>query len=187
LKKSILFVQGTGDMWAPDGSGVLVKHLERELGPGYVIVAPEMPGAATDPHYAPWRDEIDRQLGAIDGPIALIGHSFGASVLLKYLVEGSAPGQLRGLFLLSTPWWPPEGWSAEYALPADFGSRLPRVPTFLYHIRSDPDVPYAHLAVYERHIRWATSRSIDGAGHSFSNGLPELVADLGALAWTAMG
>ena len=174
-------------MWEPEGSGVLVKYLEQELGPGYQIVAPEMPGAATDPHYAPWRDEIESRIARIEGPLALVGHSFGASVLLKYLAEGRSPTQLRGVFLLSTPWWEPEGWSAEYAMPADFGSRLPRVPTFLYHSRSDPEVPYAHMGLYERNMPWATSRSIDGADHSFTNGLPELVADIRSLAWTAAG
>ena len=174
-------------MWEPEGSGGLVKFLQQELGTGYQITAPEMPGAATDPHYAPWRDEIESRIAEIGGPLALVGHSFGASVLLKYLAEAQAPAQLRGLFLISTPWWEPEGWSAEYAMPPDLGSRLPKVPTFLYHSRFDPEVPYGHLGLYERHMRWATSRSIDGSEHSFTNGLPQLVVDIRSVAWTAMG
>ena len=187
MTRTLLFIQGTGDMWAPEGSGVLVKYLERELGSGYEIVAPEMPGAATEPHYEPWRDAIESRLAEMSGPLALVGHSFGASVLLKYLAEVAAPPQLRGLLLVSTPWWEREGWSAEYAMPDAFSRRLPRVPTFLYQSRADPEVPYSHLKIYERHMPWATTRTIDGSEHSFTNGLPELVADIRALAWTAMG
>ncbi len=175
----LLFVQGAGDMWAPDGSGVLVRYLEKALGPDFDVKAPEMPDAETDPHYLPWRDRIDAELRAMDGAAVLVGHSFGGSVLLKYLAEGSPPRPISGLFLLSTPWWGPEGWAYdEYAVSDDFASRLPDIPTFLYHSREDPEVPFTHLALYEERLPTATSRPIDGSNHSFTDGLPELVADI---------
>jgi len=178
-RQHLLFVQGAGDMWAPDGSGVLVKYLEKSLGTDFDIVAPEMPDADTDPHYLPWRDRIDAELQAMNGAVVLVGHSFGASVLLKYLAEGPPPRPISGLFLLSTPWWEPEGWSAEYAVPDDVGSKLPpAVPIFLYHSREDPEVPFSHLALYEQLLRNATSRPIDGSNHSFTDGLPELITDI---------
>ena len=78
----------------------------------------------------------------------------------------------------------PDGWSyEEYAVPSDFYSRLPEVPIFLYHSRSDPEVPYSHLAIYEARIPTATSRTIDGSEHSFTGGLPELIADIRSLSW----
>jgi serine hydrolase len=100
-------------------------------------------------------------------------------VLLKYLAEGPPPRSIAGLFLVSVPWWGPEGWAYdEYALPTDFASRLPAMPTFLYHSREDPHVPFAHLALYEERLPQATSRPIDGSQHSFRDGLPELVSDI---------
>ena len=176
---AVLFVQGAGDMWTPDGSGVLVKYLEKSLGSDYEVVAPEMPDAAIGPHYLPWRNKIDAQLRVIDGPVVLVGHSFGGSVLLKYLAEGPPPGSIAGLFLVSVPFWGPEGWAYdEYALPEGFPSRLPATPIFLYHSREDPHVPFAHLALYEERLPNAISRPIDGPEHSFMNGLPALIADI---------
>jgi predicted alpha/beta hydrolase family esterase len=177
-KHPVLFIQGAGDMWAPEGSGVFAKYLEKALGAGFDVIAPEMPDADSEPHYLPWRDRIDAELRAIDEPVILVGHSFGGSVLLKYLAEGPPPVSITGFFLVSVPWWGPEGWAYdEYALPDDFASRLPEIPPFLYHSREDPHVPFAHLALYEERLPNATSRSIDGSQHSFTD-LPVLISDI---------
>ncbi len=179
-KQAVLFIQGAGDMWAPEGSGILANYLKTALGPDFEVMAPEMPDAAIGPHYLPWRDRIDTELRAIDGPVILVGHSFGGSVLLKYLAEGPPPTSIVGLFLVSVPWWGPEGWAYdEYALPDDFASKLPAIPIFLYHSREDPHVPYDHLALYEERLPNAKSRSIDGQEHSFTN-LPALITDIRA-------
>ena len=179
VKKPLLFVQGAGAMSAPDGSGVLARYLESSLGADFAVNAPEMPDAATDPEYPAWRDLIDRQLHRLHVPVLLVGHSFGGSVLLKYLAECSPPVPVAGLFLVSVPWWGLEGWAYEdYAPPADFGSRLPEMPLFLYHSRHDPHVPFEPLAYYEAALPSGTSRLIDGSEHSFANGLPEMVSDI---------
>ena len=178
-KQPLLFVQGAGDMWAPDGSGVLARYLDKSLGVGFEVIAPEMPDAASNPRYDPWRDVVDKALKEIGEKVALVGHSFGGSVLLKYLAEGPPPVPVAGLFLASVPWWGPEGWAYDdYAPPDDFASRLPAVPVFLYHSRQDPHVPFEHLAFYESRLPDATSRPIDGAEHSFESGLPVLISDI---------
>src|SRR5215213_7482792 len=116
-------------MSAPDGSGVLVRYLTSALGPDYDVVAPAMPDAAIGPHYRPWRDRIDAELRGIAGAVVLVGHSFGGSVLLKYLTDGPPPRPIAGLFLVAVPFWGPEGWAYdEYALPTDFASNLPAIP-----------------------------------------------------------
>ena len=141
----VLFIQGAGSMHEPEGSGRLAAYLDREL-TGYRVTAPEMPDA-DNPHYQPWRDRIEQELEAIDGEVILVGHSFGGSVLLKYLAEGSYRKPVRGLFLVSVPNWGPDGWAYdEFAVPNDVGSRLPasRIPVF---------IPSAYIGV----IRWAAS------------------------------
>jgi len=175
----VLFVQGAGAMNAPEGSGVLADFLRRDLGAGYNVVAPEMPGADTDPRYEPWRDEVDRQLGALGGGIALVGHSLGGSVLLKDLAEKQSPVPVAGIFLVSVPWWGPEGWDYdEFAMPDEFAHTLPAVPTFLYNSRYDTTVPYEHQALYLERMPGVIARTIEGSEHSFVNGLPELVTDI---------
>jgi uncharacterized protein len=177
----ILFVQGAGDMQQPDGSGRLAAYLASELGDSYRVIAPEMPEADTNPHYRPWRDRIDQELDAIDEDVIIVGHSFGGSVVLKCLAEGSHE-RIRALFLISLPNWGPDGWAyEEFAVPNDVGSRLPTSSIFLYHSRHDPEVPFAHLGYYEERLPTATVRAIDGSEHSFLEGLPVLVEDIKSL------
>jgi predicted alpha/beta hydrolase family esterase len=177
----VLFIQGAGSTHEPEGSGRLAAYLVRTLGTDYRVIAPEMPDA-DDPHYEPWRDRIEQELEAIDGNVILVGHSFGGSVLLKYLAEGSYQQPIRGLFLVSVPNWGPDGWAYdEYAVPNDVGSRIPLSKIFLYHSRDDPEVPFAHLAYYQDHLSTATARPIEGSEHSFVDGLPILVDDIKSL------
>jgi predicted alpha/beta hydrolase family esterase len=133
---------------------------------------------AENPAYEPWRAAIEKELAAMEGPVLIVGHSLGASTVLKVLSESSALPRVRGLFLVTTPWWEPEGWSAEYAVPEGFPGRLPDVPIFLYHSVDDPEVPFSHLEIYRQHLPAATARAIPGHEHSFVHGLPELVADI---------
>ena len=177
----VLFIQGAGSMHEPEGSGRLAAYLASELGVDYRLVAPEMPDA-DNPHYQPWRDRIEQELEAIDGKVILVGHSFGGSVLLQYLAEGSYRKPVQGLFLVSVPNWGPNGWAYdEFAVPNDVGSRLPASRIFLYHSRDDPEVPFAHLAYYQDHLPTATARPIDGSEHSFVEGLSALVDDIKSL------
>lgn len=174
---TVLFVQGAGDMHQPEGSIHLARWLERELGADFRVLAPEMPDAE-NPGHERWRDAIEEHLATVDGPVLIVGHSFGASTVLKMLSESPAPRKIRGLFLASTPWWEPEGWSAEYALPEGFADRLPAIPIFFYHSIDDPEVPFGHLDSYRTHMPSATVRAIPGREHSFVHGLPELVRDI---------
>jgi predicted alpha/beta hydrolase family esterase len=180
IPQPVLFIQGAGDMRHPEGSGVLADYLDQQLGTGYRVVAPAMPDA-DNPRYLPWRGAIEQELAAIAGSVMLVGHSFGGSVLLKHLAEGSSARPTIGLFLISVPFWGPEGWEyEEFSLPSDFGAKLPRCPIFLYHSQDDPEVPFAHLGLYARRLPNPTARRIAGSEHSFLHGLPELVRDIRA-------
>ena len=177
-QQAILAVHAAGDPNHPEGSFQLFQWLSRELGSDYRVLAPTMP-QPDEPHYQPWRDRIEQELKTIQGDAILFGHSFGGSVLVKYLAEGATPVAVRGLFLASVPYWGPGGWQYdEYDLPDDFAEHLPRTPIFLYHSRDDPEVPFAHMGLYATKLPAATVRPIDGAEHSFRQGLPELVADI---------
>ncbi len=177
--KTALFVQGAGDRWHPEGSGHLIAAVAAGLGAACQVIAPDMPGAE-DPHYLPWRQRIEAELARIDDEPVLVGHSLGASVLLKCLAEGVHPGAVAGLFLVSTPFWgKDQDWKLEWALPDDFATRLPPIGRIvLYHSRHDPQVPFAHLGRYASALPAATVRALEGESHSFNEGLPELVADI---------
>jgi uncharacterized protein len=177
--RTVLFVQGAGDMHHREGSGHLAAFLKRELGDDYRVRAPEMPEADSDPRFGPWRDRIAEELAAVEGPVLIVGHSFGASVVLKALAEGLSVPLLEGLFLVAMPDWSPAGWDVDaFRVPDDVASKLPDVPIYLYQSRDDPQVPFDHLALDQALLPNATARPIDGSEHSFTEGLPELVQDI---------
>ena len=60
-----------------------------------------MPKPAEPKHDA-WARRIAELIGDTTNPV-LVGHSFGASVLLKYLAEASRRPSFTGLFLVATP------------------------------------------------------------------------------------
>ena len=110
-----------------------------------------------------------------DNPL-VVGHSFGGSVLLKYLAEDTYQEPIAALFLVATPFWGQD--FPDFALPDDFAVALKGIPIVLYHSRDDPEIPVSHLRRYQEHLPNATSRLIDGSEHSFIHGLPELVRDI---------
>jgi len=150
--------------------------LGRDLRPDYVVKAPRMP-QPTKPAYRTWTRRIAELIADTTNPV-LVGHSFGASVLLKYLVDAAPRPSLAGLFLVATPFWGPD--FPEFALPPDFGVRLRDLsPLYLYHSRDDPEVPIEALERYSRALPQAIVRSVDGRGHEFNQAhFPELAADI---------
>ena len=174
---TVLFIPGAGDPRHPQGSGHLADYLTRELGGAFEVVAPAMPNA-DDPSYRSWRDAIESQLRNLGDEPLLVGHSFGGSVLLKYLAEGTNAVPIAGLFLVATPFWGPD--FPDFALPDDFAASLRDIPILLYHSRDDPEIPVSHLRRYQEHLPHATSRLIDGSEHSFIHGMPQLVRDIQA-------
>ena len=100
-------------------------------------------------------------------------------MLLKYLAEGTYQRPIAGLFLVSVPYWGKQDWELEYAVPDDFASHLPSIrQLFLYHSRSDEEVPFSSLRRYQEKLPQATARVLDGKEHSFIEGLPLLAQDI---------
>jgi len=112
------------------------------------------------PRYLAWRNQIEQELGKLDADGLLIGHSLGGSMLLKYLAEGTDPRPIAGMFLVAVPYWGKQDWELEYAVPDDFASHLPPIrQLFLYHSRSDEDVPFSSLRRYQEKLPQATVRA----------------------------
>ena len=132
------------------------------------------------PVYEAWKYQIARELVALDDEVILVGHSLGASILLKYLSEEKVEKPVAGLFLIAPPYWGTEDWKVdEYALQPDFASKLPEeLPVFFYHSRDDEWVPFAHLALYAEKLPQATIHEFDGRGHQFDDDLSEVARDV---------
>ena len=131
----------------------------------------------TDPRHGAWAQRIAELIADTENPV-LVGHSFGASILLKYLCEAVPRPSFAGLFLVATPFWGPD--FPEFALPPDFAVRLRDVsPLYFYHSRDDAEAPIEHLERYRRALPHAVVRALEGRGHEFAQAeFPELVEDI---------
>jgi uncharacterized protein len=86
MKEEILFIHSAGPQGYHEGSNYLVSYLQNHLEPSYEIVLPEMPDPE-NPHYKEWKRTLNGVFDSVNDDLILIGHSLGASVLLKYLSE----------------------------------------------------------------------------------------------------
>jgi predicted alpha/beta hydrolase family esterase len=127
-----------------------------------------------------WGKRIASELAAINGEALLVGHSLGASMLLKYLSEHQVSNPIRGIFLLATPFWPgDQDWQRGLVLRDDFARTLPGdAPIFLYHNEDDEEIDVSNLAIYEANLPHATVRKAAAGGHQFRNDLGQVVRDI---------
>jgi predicted alpha/beta hydrolase family esterase len=179
MTQSVLVIHGAGE---PRRRGKRVywePMLADALGSDYHVQAPRMP-QPDNPRYDSWARRIAELIEHNSNPV-LVGHSFGASVLLKYLAGAAPRPSVVGLFLIATPFWGPD--FPEFALQPDFEARLRDIsPLYLYHSRDDPEIPFEHLERYSRALPQAIVRILEGRGHEFDQAqFPELVADIRGL------
>ena len=178
MKTPVLFIQGaTEEGYREDHK--LVDNLQANLGQAYQVHYPEMPDA-DNPKYVAWKNQIAKESAALEGKVVLVGHSLGASLLLKWLSEAPPDQVIAGLFLLAPPYWDDPEWRmAEYVLRQDFAQALPvGLPVFFYHCEDDEVVPFAHLALYESHLPQATIRAQATGGHQFGDDLAQVAQDI---------
>jgi predicted alpha/beta hydrolase family esterase len=181
MKRQLLFVHGGGE-GAYEEDRKMAASLCDALGSGYEVRCPKMP-EEDSPQYTAWRDRIASELDELDGEVFLVGHSLGASILLKYISEERIATPIAGMFLVAAPYWGAEDWEVdEYVLQEDFASKLPEgLPTFFYHSRDDEWVPFAHLGLYTEKVPHARFREFYGRGHQFDDDLSEVAHDIEGL------
>lgn len=169
----ILFVHGAGG-YRDDLP--LAGHLRATL--DVTVSYPEFPG--DDMSAAAWRAGIQRQLDVLGPDVAVVGHSFGASMALLHLAghfDGITP---LGLVLLAMPYWGSDGWQAGYGLPEDAG--LPAdLPLRLHHCVDDDTVPVDHMDRHAARLPQALVRRYPSGGHQFEGRMPEVANDVAAL------
>jgi hypothetical protein len=174
----ILFLHSAGAQHEEEGSAKLLQYLKHSLSADYDIVAPLLPDPE-DPHYENWKDAIDTKFNQLDSGMVIIAHSLGGSVLLKYLAEASISKQIAAIFLVAVPYWSvDEDWDvSEFILSPGFADDLPHVPVItIFHSKDDQVVPVKHAAIYASEIPVATMKIVNGHGHVFWDGLPDVVA-----------
>lgn len=174
---NIFFAHSAGPQYGPGkGSYDLVKYLRTGLGNDYLVMFPKIERPNT-PTYEKYRKMYRLAFMKIKGPVILVGHSLGASTLLKYLSEEKWKLTVLGLFLVATPYW--KSNMKEFQLAESFQLALKNIPQiFLYQSKNDPGLSMDHLSFYQQALDWAVVREIAGDEHLFSKGLPQLITDI---------
>lgn len=177
MKRQIIFIQG-GGQGAYDADKKLAIHLQDLLGPAFDMLYPRMPNEE-EPDYEAWKDQIAKTHDAA-GEVIFVGHSLGASFLLKYLSEEVLAKPPAGVFLIAPPYWGAKDWEVdEYALREDFAEKLSKFQRiFFYHSRDDVWVPFAHLEMYKEKLPQAIIREFDGRGHQLNNDMSDVARDI---------
>jgi len=180
MTRQVLFIQG-GGAGAFDEDAKLAANLGEKLGPGYEVRYPRMPNE-NEPDYAPWKQVILAEIEAMGDGAILVGHSLGASLLIKIVCDEKLPHKPAGIFLAAAPFWcdDPQGWKwQEVELSKDAGTRLPTdVPVFLYHGRDDEIAPFAHVELYAAALPQAKVRRLERRNHQLNGDLAEVASDI---------
>ena len=181
MGKRIIFIQGGGEGGYTADTG-LVASLRAALGETYEVRYPQMHTDETLPDFG-WPGQIGKEISGVNGEVILVGHSLGASMLLKFLSENEIPKKIDGVFLISTPFWSGnEDWVQGLRLQGDFAARLSKdVPLFFYHCRDDEGIPLAHLDLYRQKLPRAIFREIPTGGHQLNNDLTIVAGDIKSL------
>lgn len=182
MAKQILFLHGGGSEEDFQADQKLVDSLQAQLGPSYQIHYPFLPNDGS-PDLGR-RTQISQAIAARGEGIILVGHSFGASMLLVCLSECKVEPQIKGIFLLATPFWEgTEDWVKPFRLAPDFAEKLDRnIPLYFYHCADDEEVPFEQFEKYRTQLPWATFREVPSGGHQFNNDLRIVAADIVASA-----
>lgn len=180
IRRKVLMIHSGGIQEPHQGSYDLMIYLRTSLGDGYEVLFPYMPDPE-EPAYQTWKKTLAHALTEASDGVILVGHSLGASVILKFLSETSHPPRIAGIFLIATPYWThkPDWDASEYILQPNFARLLPPVePIIFYHSKDDEVVPYSHVLKYAAKLPNARVRTFQQQGHLYRKGIPELIEDI---------
>jgi predicted alpha/beta hydrolase family esterase len=178
MKKHVLFIQGGGNN-GYDIDAPMVDSLKHALGDAYEVIYPKLHVDESVSDFG-WPRQIGQMINEVKGEVILVGHSLGASLLLKYLSEEKVQKKISGIFLLATPFWTgDEDWKKGLKLQDNFADKLPaQVPISLYHNIDDEEVPFENLSSYTKKLPQATFHKQTKGGHLFNNDLQFLSKDI---------
>ena len=183
MSKNVLFIHGAGD-GGYEADTMLAASLRNELGAAYKVHFPKMSQDETESFFgSQWPKQIGKEISSIKGEVILVGHSLGASMLIKYLSENKIKKKIAGVFLAAPPFWSgDEDWVQPLKLRDDFHCNLPKnVPIFFYQCKDDEEVPFSQFNHYKRDLQGATFREIKNGGHQFNNDLSIVATDIKSL------
>lgn len=178
VKYHILFIQGAGTD-AIKEEQIIADRLQQALGESFRIIHPPMPDA-DQPDYKTWKAAIAAHLNNLQGPVILLGHSLGGSILLKYFSQEGFPGNIIATILFGIPFWDDQNRDvSDFAIGQDAAKSLSRLENlYFYHSLDDEVVPLSHYETYKKLISDAHWRLLSGIDHSYSGATDYITEDI---------
>lgn len=151
--------------------------LGQKLGGEYEVFLPAMPNK-TNAVYREWKLWFEKILEKLGQDIVLVGHSLGASFLIKYLSENKVDKNIKSVHLVSGVFDKDfDGLElCTFALPEALNLQTKNV--FLYHSEDDPVVPFSALEKIASKVSGSTKRVFKDRKHMNMENFPELVEDV---------
>jgi predicted alpha/beta hydrolase family esterase len=178
----ILLIQGAGNVTIADEL-VIVEQLKRELGDDFTVIYPIMPDA-DQPSYHTWETVLAANLEKLPVNVILLGHSLGASVILKHFSKHDVPNKVLGMVLFGVPYWKNQNWDvSEYEIEEELVPNLSKLENvYFYHSADDEVIPYVHLEAYQKILPQANWRITSGLDHSYHGAISLIANDIKELA-----
>lgn len=178
-QQTVIYIHGAGVQEPGSASKLLLKEIKHELRGSFFFQAPLMP-SPDNPDCQAWMDVLDALIHKSDGPVTLMGHSFGASVILKYLSESTVETEIASVLLLAAPFWGSNGWDMpDYHLEkANIGQLAQFDNIALFHCQDDEIVPHTHQHEYLNLIPYANGHFFESGGHFFKNRIERIIGQI---------
>lgn len=154
--------------------------LGQRLGDEFEVLQPEMPNKL-NAHYQEWKIWFDKHIPFLRDNLVLIGHSLGASFLIKYVSEEALPVSVQALYLISAPYFSDttkEGgdFSFEESILPSLAKKVDKL--VFYHSTDDAVVPISHFEQYKQAFSTAGFEIFSDRGHFVQSEFPELIEDI---------
>ncbi|HXK32028.1 MAG: hypothetical protein A2Z68_01190 [Candidatus Nealsonbacteria bacterium RBG_13_38_11] len=153
------------------------ETLAKKLGKNFEVIYPKMPNPM-NAKYKEWKIMFEKLFPFLKNNVILLGHSLGATFLIKYLSENKFPKRILAVFLVSAPFG---GKSKEYSL-ADFKplkslKNLEKQANkiVIYHSKDDKVIPFSDMKKYAKALSKAETVIFKNKGHFNQSSFPELV------------
>ncbi len=182
MPNTVLIIHGASNLARDNIARKWPPVIKSVTGVDTNVLVPGMP-APESPDLSAWLDFLTKRVSAVQGPLHLVGHSFGGTVVLKFLADSNAP--VRKAHIAAAPFWcgRDPAWNVSpFALSPEELDVLKQRELSFYHGTADDIVPCSHLDEFRAALPGARFRSYAGMNHidPSENFLRDLSTDFGA-------
>lgn len=152
--------------------------LQSKLGEEYDVLQPIMPNKQ-NAKYKEWMIWFDKIIPLLNDEVIFVGHSLGATFLVKYLSEKKVSKKVEAVFLVAGHYDATGEELDSFVTPSKID--LPADNVFMYHSHDDFVVPFDSLEKFQKAIPNSKVRALEGRTHFLDENFPEIITDIKSL------